>query len=157
MIFFTWKNKPVVVYKIHGVPAHPSSSGKVWTENKQLTDDSHSRWDGVLSAPMERWGTTSMKQKPLLFLYVLLGAERHGCFCSEYFLRWRSPFGVPREVPGLHLVSNCDWKGSLHLMGVLNSWLFSLGQGDREIGDASEVGARREGKIDWGFMRLQNT
>lgn len=77
-----------------------------------------------------------MKQKPSPSLYVLLGAERHGWLCLECFLRW-SFLGVPGEDSGLYLVSNSDWKGTPHLMEVLISWLFSLGLGDQEIGDAS--------------------
>lgn len=124
VVFFAWKNKSVLVcVRLMGSPAHASGYGKVWVENKRFTNDSRSRCNDVFSAPTEKGGSRPMKYTPLPSLCALLGAGRPGCLCLECFLSWSS-VGVPREDSGLYLVSNSDCKGSLHLMGVLISWLF---------------------------------
>lgn len=156
MVFFAWKNKSVLVYQTHGVSAHLSCCGKVWTENKQFTNDPHSRRDDVFSALTERWGTTSHETETFAFALCSPRGRKAWLLVFGMFLKMELFWSPKRELGSVFSLK--FWlKGKPAPDGSLNSWLFSLCPGDQEIGDTSYAGARREGNIDWGFVRLQNT
>lgn len=108
----------------------------------------------MFSAPTEKGGITSHEIGTFAFSLCSPRGRKAGLVVFGVFLKMELCWSPKRE---LYLVSNSEGKGSLHLMGVLIFWLFFLGLGDQKTGDALGVGAGREGQIDRGFMRWQNT